>query len=62
MDNLVNFETLKEWLKYSHVKKIIGFLNKHGIAYWIENGKPVTTLEAINMKLINIGEKEEINF
>tara|TARA_B100001964_G_C14234730_1_gene601848 strand:+ start:2475 stop:2663 length:189 start_codon:yes stop_codon:yes gene_type:complete len=62
MDNLVNFETLKEWLNYSHVKKIIGFLNKHGIAYWIENGKPVTTLEAINMKLINIGEKEEINF
>ena len=62
MDNLINFETLKEWLNYSHVKKIIGFLNKHGIAYWIENGKPVTTLEAINMKLINIGEKEEINF
>ena len=62
MDSLVTFKNLKEWLNYSHVKKIIGFLNKHGIAYWIENGKPVTTLEAINMKLINIGEKEEINF
>jgi|TARA_B100001964_G_C14234960_1_gene601957 hypothetical protein len=62
MDNLINLEKLREWLNCSHVNKIIGFLNKHGIAYWIENGKPVTTLEAINMKLIGNGEKVEIEF
>ena len=62
MNNLINFQNLREWLNCSHVSKIIGFLNKHGISYWIENGKPVTTLQAINMKLTNNEEKEEIEF
>ena len=62
MDSLVTFKNLKEWLNYSHVSKIIEFLNRHAIAFWIENGKPVTTLQAINMKLINNGETEEIDF
>jgi|TARA_B100002003_G_scaffold245057_1_gene272220 hypothetical protein len=62
MDSLVTFQNLREWLNYSHVGKIIAFLNKHRIAHWIENGKPVTTLEAINLKLIHNEEKEEIEF
>lgn len=59
MNNLINSQNLKDWLACSQLKKVIRFLNKHKIPYWIEKGQPVTTIEAINEKLLHESNNEE---
>lgn len=47
---------------HSQTAPVLRFLRRQGIPYWVERGQPVTTLEAINAKLLASGEQEIFEF
>jgi hypothetical protein len=60
---LLNGEDLKRWLGTTQTARVLRFLNQNRIPYWIAGREPVTTLAAINARLISAGEPvEEFDF
>lgn len=55
--NLVNFQALQDYTGLIRPSAIENWLQKYGIPYWHNaKGDPITTLEALNNRLINDDE------
>lgn len=55
---LLTFEQLSKWYKYKRPSDVKKILEENGIKYQLDRqNRPITTLEAINERLLN-GEKE----
>lgn len=56
---LVSQQQLEEVTTYHRSSDIIKWLEKHGIKYWaVKGGKVMTTMEAINDKLLDKNDSE----
>ena len=51
---------LQQWLGFSQVAPVERFLRKNQVPYWTVGGRPVTTLEALNKRLLS--EKAAVEF
>jgi len=66
--HLINVDQLKDLTGYSRSGDVINWLERHQIPYFIgAGGNPVTTLDALNARLLNTGalqsvETETIDF
>lgn len=60
---LLSASQLKTWLGVQQNAQVMKFLRKHKIAYWMAGDQPVTTLAAINARLLGThSSDEEFNF
>lgn len=51
--SLIDIEQLKLWSGYKRGNEIVNFLIENRIPYWQgKDGQPMTTLEAVNNKLL----------
>jgi hypothetical protein len=60
--SLLGTEELKAWLDTTQTAKVERFLREHRIPHWRTRSGPVTTLEAINARLLGAASEEEFNF
>lgn len=61
-EQLLNGDDLKRWLRATQTARVLRFLRQNRIPYWIAGGQPVTTLAAINARLIKEEPPEEFDF
>lgn len=58
---LVNYDNLKTWSGYDQEKRVIAWLDLHGVSWWPgKGGQPCTTEAQINASLN--GEHKEVEF
>ena len=57
--HLLNTTDLQQWLGFSQIAPVERFLRKYQVPYWTVSGRPVTTLEAVNKRLLEAKEKGE---
>ena len=62
MNELINFERLKEFLDYERPSDVIKWLEVNQVPFKLSKRKPVTTLTAINKALIGDDNDSEIEF
>ncbi len=62
MNELINFERLKEFLDYERPSDVIKWLEVNRVPFKLSKRKPVTTLAAINKALIGDENDSEIEF
>lgn len=59
MPHLLNTADLQQWLGFSQVAPVERFLRRYQVPYWTVSGRPVTTLEAVNKRLLEVEERGE---
>ena len=58
-DHLLTTTDLQQWLGCSQIAPVERFLRRYQVPYWTVSGRPVTTLEAVNKRLLESERKGE---
>jgi len=59
---LLNGDDLKAWLGTTQTARVLRFLKQNRIPYWVSGGQPVTTLTAVNARLLAEEKVAEFEF